>query len=196
ISSERANYQLFLTELCEQVLGVDRPNPASDTTSENAYTFERHVTLAGGFSGFIDLYKRDSFVLEAKQGSDVRERTEAELLGISSPVRKSGLARRGTRSWERAIQNAKEQARRYARALPTSEGWPPFLIVVDVGHCIDLYADFSRQGKTYVQFPDAQTYRIALDDLRDESKRELLRKVWTDPLSLDPSRRSAKVTRE
>ena len=45
-------------------------------------------------------------------------------------------------------------------------------------------------------FPDPRSHRIRLDDLRDEEIRERLRKVWADPLSLDPSRKSAKVTRE
>jgi hypothetical protein len=54
---------------------------------------------------------------------------------------------------------ARGQADRYARALPTSEGWPPFLIVVDVGHSIELYSEFTRQGKTYVPFPEPQTFR-------------------------------------
>jgi hypothetical protein len=30
---------------------------------------------------------------------------------------------------------------RYAQAIP--DEWPPFLIVVDVGHCMQLYADFT-----------------------------------------------------
>lgn len=42
--SERANYQLFLTELCA-LLGLDRPDPASVDNEENAYVFERKVTL-------------------------------------------------------------------------------------------------------------------------------------------------------
>ena len=69
-------------------------------------------------------------------------------------------------------------------------------IVVDVGHTIELYSDFTRQGRTYIPFPDALTHRIKLRDLADETIRERLRLVWTDPLGLDPSRRSAKVTRE
>ncbi|HEY9135680.1 MAG TPA: type IIL restriction-modification enzyme MmeI, partial [Pseudomonadales bacterium] len=68
--SERANYQLFLTELCALV-GLDRPDPASEDTEENAYVFERKVTFrhADGSStnGYIDLYRRGSFVCEAKQ---------------------------------------------------------------------------------------------------------------------------------
>ena len=42
--SERANYQLFLTELCE-VLGLPRPDPAGDDTRDNAYVFERRVVI-------------------------------------------------------------------------------------------------------------------------------------------------------
>ncbi len=40
--AERANYQMFLTELCE-VIGVDKPDPAEATTEFNDYLFERHV---------------------------------------------------------------------------------------------------------------------------------------------------------
>ncbi len=38
--------------------------------------------------------------------------------------------------------------------------------MVDVGYCIDLYADFARQGKNYVPFPDKPSHRVFLDDLR------------------------------
>jgi hypothetical protein len=70
------------------------------------------------------------------------------------------------------------------------------VVVVDVGHTFELYADFSRLGKTYSQFPDAQSYRIALKDLSDEKIRQRLAAIFLDPLSLDPTRHSAKVTRE
>lgn len=40
--SERANYQLFLTELCA-LLDLPRPDPAGDNTRDNAYVFERRV---------------------------------------------------------------------------------------------------------------------------------------------------------
>jgi hypothetical protein len=162
-ASERANYQLFLTELCE-LLGVEKPRPASSNVQEADYTFERPVLFDDGdgrtTTNFIDLYKRHCFVLEAKQGSDKSTISEAESLGGERLKTKIGTATRDTRSWEREMKKAKEQALRYARSLPTSEGWPPFLVVVDVGYCIDLYADFTRQGKTYVPFPDPQHYRI------------------------------------
>jgi hypothetical protein len=92
--------------------------------------------------------------------------------------------------------NAKRQAEEYARALPTSHGWPPFILICDVGHCIEVYADFSGQGKNYTQFPDRQTFRIYLEDLRNEDVRDRLRRIWLDPASLDPAQKSAKVTRD
>ena len=68
--NERANYQLFLTELCE-LLGLPQPEPAREDTRDNAYVFERRVTLRQGdgseSAGFIDLYHRCAFVLEAKK---------------------------------------------------------------------------------------------------------------------------------
>lgn len=40
--AERANYALFLSQLCV-VLGVAPPDPASDRTEFNDYVFERGV---------------------------------------------------------------------------------------------------------------------------------------------------------
>ena len=91
---------------------------------------------------------------------------------------------------------ARKQAEDYARALPVEHGYPPFLLVVDVGNVIEVYADFSGQGKNYAHFPDRQSYRIAMDDLRDEKVQARLRAIWTDPQSLDPTRVSAEVTRD
>jgi hypothetical protein len=198
-ASERANYQLFLTELCE-VLGVEKPKPATDKVHEASYTFERPVTFDDGegrtTTNFIDLYKQHCFVLEAKQGSDKATVSEAELLGAAKAKTKTGTATRETRLWEREMKRAKEQALRYARSLPTEEGWPPFLVVVDVGYCIDLYADFARQGKTYVPFPGPTNYRIPLADLKSEDVQQRLHLLFTSPLELDPSKRAARVTRE
>lgn len=91
---------------------------------------------------------------------------------------------------------ARNQADNYARAVAREDGWPPFLMIVDVGHVIELYADFSKQGQGYNQFPDGNRYRIYLDDLRKDDIRELLCTIWTDPYSLDPSLKSADVTRD
>jgi hypothetical protein len=94
------------------------------------------------------------------------------------------------------MRNARSQAEGYARALPVAHGWPPFILVCDVGHVIEVYADVSGQGKNYAQFPDRQSFRIYLEDLRDPAVRDRLTAIWTDPGRLDPSRHSARVTRE
>jgi hypothetical protein len=195
---ERGAAQMFLSDLCD-MLDVPRPDPPRAETRKNQYVFERRVDYpeqSDRQHGYIDLYKRGCFVLEAKQGSDAPTETEGERLGVEEPTRRYGTARRDRREWERAMQRAKNQAYRYARGLPETEGWPPFLVAVDVGHCVDLYADFARQGKNYVPFPDANAHRLFLEDLRDEAVRERLRAVFAEPLSLDPTRRSTAVTRQ
>ena len=73
-AAERADYQLFLSELCD-LLAVARPDPSRADDQGNAYVFERAVHFDHGdgthSAGRIDLYKRGCFVLEAKQGSAV-----------------------------------------------------------------------------------------------------------------------------
>ena len=101
---------------------------------------------------------------------------------------------RGTGAWDEAMMKARGQAERYVRAIPDDN--PPFIIVVDVGHSFELFADFSQAGKTYLPFPDPRTFRIRLADLADEKIRERLRLIWTNPAALDPAKHSADVTRE
>jgi hypothetical protein len=104
--SERANYQLFLTELCT-LLGLPQPDPARADTQDNAYCFERRVCFQHGdgtqSQGFIDLYRRACYVLESKQ-------TGLEL---------------DTSGWDKAMLRAHGQAVQYVRALPAAEGRPP-----------------------------------------------------------------------
>lgn len=197
---ERSNYQLFLTELCA-LLRMPGPEPAVEDESQNAYVFERRVSRrrhdGPTTANFIDLYKRHCFVLEAKQSAK-RQKQFAELrqLGLDLPDLRVGSGRREGGQWDTVMRHAREQAETYAKNLPIEEGWPPFLVIVDVGHVIELYADFSLQGKHYAQFPDRRSYRVYLEDLRVVAIRERLRKVWADPNALDPARRSAEVTRE
>ena len=42
--SEKANYALFFTELCDQILHVPHPEPAGPDNAKNLYVFERAVT--------------------------------------------------------------------------------------------------------------------------------------------------------
>ena len=171
-SSERANSQRFLLELCE-VIGVEKPG----TGNVGAYAFERTVKRvfpdgSKRSDGRIDLYKKGCFVLESKQ--------TIEKVRASKP------------KFDEAMLLARQQAEDYAKAL---DEWPPFLIVVDVGFAIELYADFSGSGKRYLPFKDAATHRLTLASLRDEKVRALLHDVWTQPRSLDPSLHQQEVTK-
>jgi len=198
--SEHANYQLFVIELTE-LLGLDRPNPATDDDSNDHYRFERPVTFAHTHkrtTGFIDAYRAGHFVLETKQGVNQKKNRAADLAkGTAARSQKRiGHGVRGTAAWDDTMLKARNQADNYARAVAREDGWPPFLMIVDVGHVIELYADFSKQGQGYNQFPDGNRYRIYLDDLRKDDIRDLLCTIWTDPYSLDPSLKSAEVTRD
>ncbi len=194
---ERANYSLFLIELCE-LIGVERPQPAGTTTELNAYVFERAVTFhepdGSTSKGRIDLYKRGSFILEAKQSK--KRQTAVDPVQQAALFSKNADDRASAPRWDALMKKARRQAEDYAKALPVSEGWPPFLVICDVGHCLELYSDFSGQGKHYAQFPDRKGFRIFIEDLRKPEIRERLRQVWEQPHSLDPAKRSAKVTRE
>ena len=157
---------------------MPEPAPANDDDRDNPYIFERDVVFQRGRGetslGRIDLYRRSAFVCEAKK---IRPGTSKNAFDV-------------------ALLNARNQAEGYARALSADEGRPPFLIVVDVGKTIQLYSEFSRTGGSYIEFPDPRSFSITLDQLAEPEIAERLRQVWLDPLSLDPAKRSAKVTRE
>jgi hypothetical protein len=204
--SEIANTQSFFNELCA-LLGVPPPQGSKKSVQLNDYVYERSVFQDNGDGtesfGRIDLYKRACFILEAKQGSEADRKArdkgedDLDLFGQTAEVRvKRGTAIRGTLGWTRAMNQARGQAERYAKALPVDHGWPPILMVADIGYCIDVYADFTGTGKAYAQFPDRARYRIMLDDLRDPEVQDRLRAIWTDPKTLDPTARAARVTRE
>jgi hypothetical protein len=186
---------MFLSELCD-VLHVPRPDPSSPDPAKNRYVFDRAITRPNPdgttATGYIDCYKARHFVLETKQGVTAAAPDELALL---TPT-KAGHGRRGTAAFDRALERAFHQGRGYITALPVAEGRPPFLIVCDVGHSIDLYAEFSGTGGHYERFPDPQHHRILLTDLRHEKHRATLRAVFTDPHSLDPSKHAAEVTRD
>ncbi len=192
-ASERSASQSFLNELCD-LIGAPRPTATSD------YQFELPVpyTPPAGkkTTKYIDLYKRGCFVLEAKKyTARPSEPTELALALDDGPARKIGVTR-GTGQWDAAMQKAFEQAEWYAHHLPREEPSPPFLLVVDVGHVIELYADFSGRSRNYTAYPDPTSHRIPLAALAQSGVRERLRILFTDPAQLDPSQHAAAVTRE
>ena len=122
---ERANYVSFLNELIA-LLGLPPPDPADATHEHNDYVFERAVKKhkdEGDSQGRIDLYKKNSFVLEAKQS---RLKGIKKVPGqndlFTADIPEDARGRRGAdRAWDVLMLNAKRQAEEYARALPT---WP------------------------------------------------------------------------
>ena len=132
--AERGNSQGFLSELCD-LLGVERPAPATGRGGD--YRFERPVTHyepdGTDRKRFIDLYRRGRFVLEAKQGTAAPQPT---LFPASETDRRATIRR--SPGWAQAMLKARGQAEGYARDLPADEGYPPFLIVCDIGFCFDL----------------------------------------------------------
>ncbi len=101
---ERANYQMYSSELCA-ALGVEGPRPAG-----SGYEFEFPVKVINRdgqeSTNFVDLYKRDHFVLEAKD-------------------------REAGRSDDVMLRKAYGQARSYITHLPGET--PPYILVLDVG---------------------------------------------------------------
>ena len=197
--AERANYGLFLSELTE-ALGLEKPLPVTSTGENDHYRLERPVasTVIGETSKkFIDLYRRGSFILETKQGVPGAVADPDQLTLPTVPtVKRMGHGVRGSRAWDKMMVKARAQADSYARGIAREDGWPPFLIVCDVGYVFEIYADFSGQGHGYTQFPDGNSFRVFLEDLDKPEIQDRFRTIWNDPHSLDPSRTAAKVTRE
>lgn len=194
--SEQGNSQPFLIGLCH-LLGVPEPDQSKTNYHENEYTFERKVksNSADGKGSWnrIDLYKRGCFVFESKQGQNRKSEPIHVHLGDQP---KSSAVKRGTRAWRSLMDRAKRQAESYVRALPAEEGRPPFIIVADIGHCFELYSEFSCSGGNYIPYPDANSHKIPLTSLEDESIQAIFRSIWLEPLSLDPTKRTEKVTRK
>jgi hypothetical protein len=197
-AAERANYQLFLSELCD-LLEVPRPNPTSADPSQNRYVFERAVEMkkpdGSSTIGRIDCYFATRFVCETKQGVDAAQSATDPLLEKPA-VRRVGHGTRGTAAFDRALEKAFHQGRDYITWLPAAEGRPPFLMIIDVGFSIDLYAEFTGTGGHYERFPDPTNHRILLKDLHRPEILDRLRMVWLDPHALDPSKIAAAVTRD
>ncbi|MDQ2893808.1 MAG: hypothetical protein M3R64_12070 [Pseudomonadota bacterium] len=201
--SELANYQTFVSDLA-RALGMKRPDMAKEETRLNDYVYERNVVFrhpnGTTSAGRIDCYKRGCFILEAKQSAKrqkAREAEQLELVGVES-TQKLGHAKRGTATWDKVMIAAKKQAEDYARALPVDHDYPPFILVADIGNVIEVYADFSGQGRNYAHFPDRQSYRLSMDDLLDADVQDRLRAIWSERTASTPhgsARRLPRISR-
>ncbi len=164
-AAERANFQSYVTELCE-ALGVSRPRPRG-----SGYEFEYPVTTTDRRTGkdttnWIDLYRQDSFILEAKH---------------------TGAAEAGE---DRAMGRAYGQAKGYAGDV--AHGPPPYLMVMNVGRTLLVWDRWSGNygGLNAARRIDLRTLWQRADDI------EFLRAVWENPASLNPAIRGRAVTRE
>lgn len=179
-AGERANKDSFLKELCH-VLDLPDPDPKCGDSAKDRYVFERDVLIQApdgkATTHFIDLYREGCFVLEAKQ--------TAERATSKRPSKAPS-----TLGWENEMEKARSQAVRYALNITPS---PPCVIVCDIARCFDVHACFDGSAR-YQPFPIPEKKRIPFGDLATHA--ELLRTVWLDPHSLDPSRKAKEVSEE
>ena len=169
-AAQRANYQLYLIELCEAI-GVERPRPAATAgriAEGLAYQFEFSVktTARDGTisTNSVDLYKVDCFALEAKDAAEGS--STGKLL---------------TKAFGQVANYAKDLAER-----------PPYIVVLDVGKSLLVW---DRWAGTYGGFHLGQ--QIDLRTLADNASAvALLRDIWTDPGKRDPRRYAQDITVE
>jgi hypothetical protein len=173
--NERANYQMFFSELCD-ALGVKRPD-VKGSVAGDPYCFDKDITIyhpsGKKTPGYIDFYKADHFLIEAKQGSEKSGK---------------GTAKRGTNSYLKAMEAAFVQAIAYTRNLPSK---PPFLLTCDIGDHFELWMGFSGDYGGYGARQD-----IGLTALRKPEIFDLFVDIFTDPQKRNPEKIAAKVTRE
>ena len=173
--NERANYQLFFAEMCD-ALGVDRPFDKGRIPND-PYCFDKDVKIfhpSGKVTpGFIDFYKAEHFLIEAKQG------------GTTS---KKGTAKRGTNTYLREMEKAFVQAIAYTRSLSSK---PPFLLTCDIGDHFELWMGFSGDYGGY-----GARQEIGLMELRKADVFDLFVDIFSNPQQRNPEKIAARVTRE
>ncbi|MEG4516034.1 MULTISPECIES: DNA methyltransferase [unclassified Microcoleus] len=173
--NERAKYQLFFAEMCD-ALGVDRPFDKGRIPND-PYCFDKDVKIfhpSGKVTpGFIDFYKAEHFLIEAKQG------------GTTS---KKGTANRGTNTYLREMEKAFVQAVAYTRTLTSK---PPFLLTCDIGDHFELWMGFSGDYGGY-----GARREIGLIELQKADVFDLFVDIFTNPQQRNPEKIAARVTRE
>jgi very-short-patch-repair endonuclease len=173
--NERANYQGFFLDLCT-ALGVETPPPKGNV-ADDPFCFDKDIKVyhpSGKVTaGYIDFYKADHFIIEAKQGSDQTGK---------------GTAKRGTPSYLKAMEKAFVQAIAYTRNVATK---PPFLLTCDIGDHFELWTGFNGDYGGYAARQDIELAALKRDDIFD-----LFVDIFTDPQKRNPEKIAAKVTRE
>ncbi len=173
--NERANYQLFFAEMCD-ALGVDRPFDKGRIPND-PYCFDKDVKIfhpSGKVTpGFIDFYKAEHFLIEAKQG------------GTTS---KKGTAKRGTNTYLREMEKAFVQAIAYTRSLSSK---PPFLLTCDIGDHFEVWMGFSGDYGGY-----GARREIGLIELQKADVFDLFVDIFSNPQQRNPEKIAARVTRE
>ena len=172
--NERANYQGFFLELCD-ALAVERPLPKGSIAGDR-YCFDKDIKIFnkdGVTTNFADFYKEGHFLIEAKQGGNAAKR---------------GTAKRGTKTYDIAMEKAFYQAQSYTPFLPSK---PPFLITCDIGSHFEMWMSFSGNYGGY-----GAREKIDLDQLLNEKIFNRFVAIFNDPQTLNPEKYRARVTRE
>ncbi|PSN11333.1 class I SAM-dependent DNA methyltransferase, partial [filamentous cyanobacterium CCP5] len=173
--NERANYQGFFLDLCA-ALGVEGPPPKGNI-ADDPYCFDKDIKVyhpSGNVTpGYIDFYKADHFIIEAKQGSDITGK---------------GTAKRGTPTYLKAMEKAFVQAIAYTRNVSTK---PPFLLTCDIGDHFELWTGFNGDYGGYAARQDIELASLCREDIFD-----LFVDIFSNPQARNPEKIAARVTRE
>jgi hypothetical protein len=189
--AEASSAQSIFQRLCV-TLGVPPPH-LKKAGADNAYVFEEDVKH-GKAHRRIDVYRRGSFVFEAKQGVNppVPGASPRARPGHTKNVRGAGV--RGSTGWVDAMRSGRHQAGNYAvHAVERGDPKPPFVLVADVGHRLWIWSSFSRDARDdYGDFE--QLAAFTWDELERPEVFKLLRQIWLEPHELNEEARGQRVT--
>ena len=158
---ERANYQMFLSELCD-VIGVKRPDPSGGDTRFNDYVLRARCPSARSDGGTapkrIDLYRNDSYW----RRSNLRFPGEKKAIPGAAFFARRG-ARKARPAQRRARLGCDDAERSQAGgdlcvSARHRSSRTTFIITCDVGHALEIYADFTGTGHAYNQFQIAKAF--------------------------------------
>src|SRR5579883_400891 len=124
-AAERANYQLFLSELCD-ALDVERPRPSENDDERDVYVFEKKVPTPGEEGVTlkrIDLYKKGHFI----RAQEVRSAASFGEFSIDHPpsvlpARSPCQIRRARRRCGRPPTRLRADLRLYRAAASSANG--------------------------------------------------------------------------